>query len=117
MEELKEAFHLFDTNHSGSIDSREYKAAMRALGHEIKKSDVVHHFQEVDKDITQSLNFDEFVKIVGPRMKDKNSREEIHKVFRLFDEDNTGKISFKNLKKIASDVGEGLNDEELQEMI
>ena len=44
MEELKEAFHLFDTNHSGSIDSREYKAAMRALGHEIKKSDVVHHF-------------------------------------------------------------------------
>jgi Ca2+-binding EF-hand superfamily protein len=44
MEELKEAFHLFDTNHSGSIDAREYKAAMRALGNEMKKSDVVVHF-------------------------------------------------------------------------
>ena len=34
MEELKEAFTLFDTNHNGSIDARELKAALRALGHE-----------------------------------------------------------------------------------
>ena len=38
LEELKEAFTLFDTNHNGSIDARELKAAMRALGHtDIKK--------------------------------------------------------------------------------
>lgn len=37
LEELKEAFHLFDTNHSGNIDSREFKAAMRALGYDLKK--------------------------------------------------------------------------------
>jgi Ca2+-binding EF-hand superfamily protein len=41
LEELKEAFHLFDTNHSGSIDCREFKAAMRALGHDIKKVEVL----------------------------------------------------------------------------
>jgi len=33
LEELKEAFTLFDTDHKGSIDLRELKAAMRALGH------------------------------------------------------------------------------------
>lgn len=33
MEELKEAFTLFDTNHNGSICARELKAALRALGH------------------------------------------------------------------------------------
>jgi centrin-1 len=32
LEELKEAFTLFDTNHKGSIDARELKAALRALG-------------------------------------------------------------------------------------
>ena len=37
MEELKEAFSLFDTNHNGSIDLREFKAAMRALGYEVSK--------------------------------------------------------------------------------
>jgi Ca2+-binding EF-hand superfamily protein len=41
---LKEAFHLFDTNHSGNIDAREFKAAMRALGYDIKKPEVVQYF-------------------------------------------------------------------------
>ncbi len=37
LEELKEAFTLFDTNHNGRIDLREFKAAMRALGYEVTK--------------------------------------------------------------------------------
>ena len=36
IEEIREAFNLFDTDHSGSIDYRELKAAMRALGFEVK---------------------------------------------------------------------------------
>ena len=117
MEELKEAFQLFDTNHSGSIDSREFKAAMRALGFPIKKVDVIRYFKEVPKDISEALNFDEFCRIVGGMLPKRDSKEEVYKVFQLFDEDHTGKISFKNLKKIAAEVGENLSDEELKDMI
>lgn len=118
MEELKEAFHLFDTQHSGQIDSREFKAAMRALGYEFKKQDVVTCFHELEKDPTGGrLNFEEFLKVVAPRLRDKNSREEVLKIFKLFDEDNTGRISFKNLRKIAAEVGESIGDEELHDMI
>ena len=44
----------------------------------------------------------------------KDSREEILKAFRLFDDDETGKITFRNLKRVAKELGENMTDEELQ---
>ena len=49
----------------------------------------------------------------GPR----DSKEEILKIFKLFDEDNLNKITFKNLKRVAKELGENMTDEEIQEMI
>merc|ERR1719326_1593328 len=117
-EELREAFNLFDTEHSGTIDARELKAALRALGFDqIKKEDVRRMLSDVGKDPTQPIDFNDFCEMMRGRMPDKNSRGEIDKVFALFDEDETGKISFRNLKRIAAELGESLTDEELQEMI
>mmetsp|Transcript_36073 Transcript_36073/g.84571 ORF Transcript_36073/g.84571 Transcript_36073/m.84571 type:complete len:214 (-) Transcript_36073:87-728(-) len=117
VEELREAFNLFDTEHSGTIDARELKAALRALGFEVKKEDVRRMLSDVGKDPTQPIDFNDFTEMMRGRMPDKNSRTEIDKVFALFDEDQTGKISFWNLKRIAQELGESLSDEELHEMI
>ena len=37
---------------------------------------------------------------------DKDTKEDIAKVFQLYDDDNTGKISLRNMKRVAKELGE-----------
>ena len=39
--------------------------------------------------------------------------DEIRRAFRLFDDDGTGRISLRNLKRVAKELGENLDEEEL----
>ena len=48
---------------------------------------------------------------------DKDTPEDILKVFKMFDDDATGKITLKNLKRVARELGENMSPDELQEMI
>ena len=38
---------------------------------------------------------------------------DLKRAFALFDDDRTGRITLKNLKRVAKELGEGLGDEEL----
>ena len=115
--EIREAFDLFDTDGSGNIDAKELKVAMRALGFEPKKEEIRKMIADIDKDGSGTIDFDEFLTMMTVKMGQRDSKEEMVKAFRLFDDDETGKISFQNLKRVAKDLGESMTDEELQEMI
>jgi len=64
-----------------------------------------------------TIDFNEFLDMMTSKMSERDSREEILKAFRLFDDDETGKITLKNLRRVAKEIGENMTDEELQEMI
>ncbi|XP_058049212.1 uncharacterized protein LOC131203238 isoform X2 [Ahaetulla prasina] len=91
--------------------------AMRALGFEPKKEEIKKMIADAGKDGSITINFEDFLAMMTTKMNEKDSKEEILKAFRLFDDDGTGKISFKNLKRVSKELGENLTDEELQEMI
>ena len=90
---------------------------MRALGFEPKKEEIRKMIADVDKNGSGNIDFDEFLAMMTVKMGERDSKEEMIKAFRLFDDDETGRITFKNLKRVAKDLGENMTDEELQEMI
>lgn len=223
--EIKEAFDLFDTDKDGAIDYHELKVAMRALGFDLKKAEVLKLLRDYDKRGEGVMVFDDFLKIsessllslslskgwctflcrktrrpvracrsshggveawhdclgslgrspcslsfllsdgldawdfktpwrcllvcfcsahpfhrtrpqllhlspvtppspttdspsphcatVTQHLLARDPREEIRRAFELFDDDRTGKISVRNLRRVAKELGEGLDEDEL----
>ena len=112
--DIKEAFSLFDSQSSGFIDCKDLKVAMRALGFEPRKEEIKKMIAEVDKESSGKLSLESFIMLMANKMSEKDTKEEILKAFKLFDDDETGKITFNNLKRVAAELGENLTDEELQ---
>ena len=81
---------------------------MRALGFEVKKEELRKMITDIDADGSGHIEFPEFLEMMTGKMGEKDTKEEILKVFKLFDDDSTGKISFKNLKRVAKELGENV---------
>ena len=111
--EIKEAFDLFDTDGGGTIDPGELKAAMTSLGFEAKNQTIYQMISDLDEDGSGTIDFDEFLDMMTARMSDKDSREDIQKVFKLFDDDRSNTISIQNLRRVARELGETMDDSEL----
>ncbi|NXO55222.1 CETN1 protein, partial [Aramus guarauna] len=129
-EELREAFELFDPDGSGVLDASALKArsceraawarrtqAGRALGCELGKEEMKRIVSQFGEEGSGKLSFKSFLQVMTQKMAEPCVEKEILQAFEVFDCDGTGKISFENLKVVASEVGENITDEELQEMI
>ena len=94
---------------------------MKSLGFETKNQVIYNLIASVDENSSGEIDFEEFLKVISSKIGDVSSddKESIRKVFDLYDDDQTGFISFGNLKRVAKELGEDVNmsDADLQEMI
>ena len=116
IEEIREAFNLFDTDGSGTIDPRELKAAMQSLGFESKNPTIYQMIADLENE-GPSINFNTFLDAITSKLGDKETKEGISKIFALFDDDDSGSINLTNLKRVARELGETMTAEELEEML
>ncbi|CAG7730794.1 unnamed protein product [Allacma fusca] len=117
--DIKDAFNVFDTDGTGLMNIKELKVALRALGFEPKKPEIKKLINQIDKGhpLNGKLCFTDFLQLILIKMSEKDCMDEILKAFKLFDKEQKGNISYDDLKKVVSELGEDLNDEEILEMI
>merc|ERR1711924_458744 len=115
-EGVKQAFDLFDADGSGTIDVTELSTAMKALGVDSKPGEIQKMLDEVDNDHSGEIGFDEFLKMMENKIVNRDPRDDMLKVFRLFDDDNTGYVSLKNVKRVCKENNVTLSDEEIYDM-
>ena len=127
--EIKEAFDLFDAEGTGTIEVKDLKVALRALGFEPPKEEIKRLVSELDSQSTVrkekkgdggqvTIDFNDFLEIMTTKMSEKDSNEELEKAFTLFSKNSPDMIiTFEDLKDVATELGENMSDDELKEMI
>ena len=70
---------------------------------------------DVDDDGNGIIGYEEFLKMMTHKILNRDPKDEILKAFRLFYDDETGKISFRNLKCVAQELGERVTNAELHD--
>merc|ERR1712091_86548 len=115
MDEIREAFNLFDGDQSGAIDVRELKAAMRALGFEVKNEELKKMVSDIDNDGNGTIEFGEFLQMMTGKMGEKDTREniddeELQDMINQADRDGDGEINIDEFYRIMKKKGNFLED-------
>merc|ERR1711972_1212248 len=115
--EMKEAFDLFDNDGSGAISVNELTAAMKSLGFDVKHAVVYNMVADLDSDGSGEIEFGEFLEVMCAKITDKNTMEEIDRVFKLFDKDRNGTLEADDLSRVCKELGEEMSEEDVREVI
>jgi Ca2+-binding EF-hand superfamily protein len=115
--DLKETFDLFDEDKSGTIDPEEITKAMNNMDLQKRNPIVFSIISHLEK-LPGPLDFETFVDSIQEKLGDTKTREGLRKLFDFYIMDEeTDVIKFANLKKVAKELGETMNDDELHEMM
>ena len=120
--EIQDSFDLFTKEEEGGdaipkIDAEDLPVVMRALGHEPRKEDLKKLVTESDQENTGKLDFDGYLNIILNKLAERPSHGDLGKAFRLFDSGSKRYINFGDLKQVAAQIGEDIDDDELHDMI
>ena len=120
-DEIKDAFEFFDSNGTGKIDAREIRGAMQSIGFDETNPTVYEVITELDNPRnknTGGASFSDFCQTVNYRVPEKETTEDLRRVFNLFlDDPNSNTTSLESIKRVADELGENIEEIELNAML
>jgi len=120
-DEIKDTFELFDANGDGRINAREIRSAMQSIGFDEKNPTVYEVMTELDNPRNKNsggATFNDFCQTVNYRVPEKETTEDLRRVFNLFlDDPNSNTTSLESIKRVADELGENIEEIELNAML
>lgn len=86
MRDIKEAFDLFDTSGTGTIEGKELRVTLRALGFDPSKDDIDQLLS--DNSESGRVDFHEFLEIINTKVSEPDTEEDRKRAFDMLDLDS-----------------------------
>ena len=87
IEELREAYTLFDESGDGKISVREMKVIMRSLGQNPRDVEIIQMMHDIDPIYAEKkeTDFEGFLKLMRKKLNEPEMDEEMFETFKTFD--------------------------------
>ncbi|CAF0770731.1 unnamed protein product [Rotaria sordida] len=112
--ELRDAFDLFDKNHSGTISAKELQGVLKALNIKASDKETEKLMKQMDENNSGDIDFKEFQKAIAPSFFKKYSRHELLDAFKKFDTDGNGYLTFDELQTVLLRLNNNLKPNDIK---
>merc|ERR1712022_65291 len=116
--EFRKNFNLFDKKRTGAIPIADMGTVLRSLGQNPTEAELAALVEEVDKDKSGTIEFEEFVDLMSRTNKTQEQmEEEIKNAFLTFDADGSGFTDREELVNVLTTMGDPVDEETINGMI
>ena len=101
----------------GYINAQELKTAIEALKFDSATNTISRTIEELSKLTDKHIYFDSFIEHMTTHAQDKDTREDIEKAFKVFDEEGRGKLTADSIRSAAKKLNEHITEDDIKAMI
>jgi len=112
IQEFKEAFTMIDNDRDGFIGEADLAAIFSSTGREADSKTL----KEMLKECPDKINFTHFLTLFGEKLHGTDSETMLRDAFKMFDEENTGKLHEEYVKDLLQNVGDQYSKDKVKQV-